>query len=359
MKGAPYDAAAFVLGEFSIKLVKEEELATCAGIDLDLTTETVVDRDATRGKLVTYDIPSKDAAASASPLRLPAHYVASNKARGDCPIKTIAQYYDAAVGDWVETRDNDYNTVNRDEDKLYVDFSMTQQQYIEEVAYNLVDPSIEDIYDANGLPKWVAIRCRYLTYAIADPLNVIEDPFVLNITSSGETRVDYCADEFAALTLSGAMSDREYRISDKDEHAEEQSYFLQTKFEGEISEACQHEYYLALETQLPTTLKWKVVWSEWEPNMSEHIWVERNQESGRYEMKVAISHNDFEAHTQLEYGQVVKQLTAQMKVSLRSSKGRPIPGMEATFALAIYDNDKVSECVAATVAKTTQVRGEF
>jgi hypothetical protein len=217
------------------------------------------------------------------------------------------------------------------------------------------------IYDANGLPKWVAIACRYRSWAVADPFNVIDDAFTLNITSSGESRVDYCADEFLGLTMTGEMKNREYRISDDDSHAEEQSYFLQTKFEGTISEACKHEYYMALETQLPSQ-KWKVAWSErGEHDSSQLLWVERNgnDTTGRYAMKVAISHNDFERHMHLQYGQVVKELTVQMKVSLRSTKGLQIPGMEATFALAIKDNDKVSECLAATVALETQVRQEF
>jgi hypothetical protein len=354
VKGAPYDAAAFVLGEFSIELIKEEELEACAEIDLYLTTETVKDRGATRAKVVTYDIPSKDD--SALTIELPAHYVESSKNRNNCPVKTIAQYYDVSSGEWADVHNSDWRTLHMEADQLYIALSMTQRQYIEEVAPYMMGPNT--VYDANGLPKWVAIECRYRTWAVADPLNVIDDPFTLNITSSGESRVDYCADEFAGLTMSGEMKNREYRISDDDFHAEVRSYFLQTKFEGQLSDACQHEYYMALETQLPSQ-KWKVVWSEWEYARSEHVWVERNETTGRYEMKVAISHHDFERHTQLEYGQVVKELTVQMKVSLRSSKGQPIPGMEATFALAIKDNDKVSECLAATVALATQVRQEF
>jgi hypothetical protein len=90
VKGAPYDAAAFVMGEFTIELAKEEELETCAGIELRLTTETVRDSAATRGKLVSYAIPSKDDAAVSIELR--AHYVASNKDSDECHVKTIAQY---------------------------------------------------------------------------------------------------------------------------------------------------------------------------------------------------------------------------------------------------------------------------
>jgi hypothetical protein len=89
VKGAPYDAAAIVTAEFNIELAKEEELETCAGIELLLTTETVRDRAATRGKLVTYAIPSKDESAIAIELR--AHFVESNKPT-TCEIKTIAQY---------------------------------------------------------------------------------------------------------------------------------------------------------------------------------------------------------------------------------------------------------------------------
>jgi hypothetical protein len=116
---------------------------------------------------------------------------------------------------------------------------------------------------AGDLPNSVEIKARFLTWAVADyNSTLIEDAFRLNITTSGETQLDFCQAEFSnALSKTGSMENREYKISDDDYVAEVKSFFLSTKFEAtSLSANCEHEYFMALETELPSG-KWKVMWS--------------------------------------------------------------------------------------------------
>jgi hypothetical protein len=124
VKGAPYDAAAIIEETFEIELVKEEDVATCAGIGLYLTTETVRDRAATRAKLLTYDVPSKDD--NPLSIELPAHFVESNKDRDACLVKTIAQYKDPHTGEWLDSRDSDWSTLHMEANNMYIAFFLTQ-----------------------------------------------------------------------------------------------------------------------------------------------------------------------------------------------------------------------------------------
>jgi hypothetical protein len=52
---------------------------------------------------------------------------------------------------------------------------------------------------------------------------------------------------------------------------------------------------------------------------------------------------------QLEYGKVKKEIDIKMRIVLLDSKGILISGMMDEFELKIKDNDKVSQCIAATV----------
>lgn len=81
---------------------------------------------------------------------------------------------------------------------------------------------------AGDLPNSVEIKARFLTWAVADyNSTLIEDTFFLNITTSGETQLDFCQTEFSnALSKTGSMDDREYQISDEDYVAEVKSFFL-------------------------------------------------------------------------------------------------------------------------------------
>lgn len=211
---------------------------------------------------------------------------------------------------------------------------------------------------AGDLPDSVEIKCRFLTWAVADfDSTLIEDVFYLNVTSSGETQLDFCQDEFTnALSKTGSMDDREYQISDEDNFADTKSFFLSTKFEAEsISANCEHEFFMALETEISPG-KWKVLWSQREQDShSEHIWVQQDSATGFYNINVAVSHQDYERYMQLEYGTVQKEININMRITLLNSKGNLIPGMEDKFQLKIKDNDKISKCLAATVSLKTKV----
>jgi hypothetical protein len=240
VKGQPYDPNAVINGEFNIKLVDNTQVETCSGIELTLTQLTVKNREESRGSTLYHSIPAKGEAAVSTVI--PALYVASNKDRTLCPTVTIAQYYDTNSEIWVDVRQDDYNILNmEDQSELYNTFTITQEQYLQDFGWyhaNYNDPKWTDY---STPPQSVAIQARFLTWAVADYESTLtEDAFTFNVTSSGETQLTYCRDEFAtSLSMTGTMKDRTYQISADEYHADIESYYLQTKFEGQLSPQCQ------------------------------------------------------------------------------------------------------------------------
>jgi hypothetical protein len=207
------DADQPAFADFKVTFVDPEQAATCA--DLEMALGDTHDGTTDRPYLNEYMVDlSSTAAENLNELTVYAKKIFPSVT--GCPTKTSLQFL-TNWGEWLDIRDGTegmiVNTVEAVGSFKFITFKLSQDQFLDYATY-YYSPVNVAMYDHATMDEEiteVTILARFYTEGPNGAF--VEDFFEINVISSGETKADTCASEFATLSMAEAFvsaAPREY-----------------------------------------------------------------------------------------------------------------------------------------------------
>jgi hypothetical protein len=318
-----------------------------------------------RGKTLAYQVPTKDAADLV--MNVPA--LAVRQSVRDCDLTTVFEWFNAnwvsadgaTKGRWEERRTNlesERLIVNiEDPAVMNTQVNIRQQYYMKEMKSIFGEPTFD------GIPDEMKVKVRYCTYDPASSSSKAKvcDPIDITFTSSGETIVDYCSDEYNTLSVEGGSeftSALTYTVTTEDGTAARQTYDITTVLLGwdAMSYECSSQIYRTVEYQVGG--KFRTIYDSREQVDSTKLpFLYINDEN---QITFGLTQKEYEKEVQFMFETSGSSQTAPAQIVYRDASGGEVgSGLTQSFDFIMQGNGQTSSCADASLTYESAAYDEY